>query len=176
MSMYDRQAQEFVEKTGLAIDKVYQGHRKYFPEDQEQRAVFNITFTKGQQSFEFEFGQSIQDSYKMLDVRKSTIGRLRPISPNDYRLKGYKEATALGGGDIQGILTLKPQKTPPSDYAILSTIEKHDPETFEDFCSNYDYNTDSRKAMDVYLKVQKQWSQISRVFTPEELEKLREIN
>ena len=52
----------------------------------------------------------------------------------------------------------------PSAYDILACITKNDPGTFEDFCSEFGYDTDSRKAEKVYKAVVREWKGISRVF------------
>ena len=66
--------------------------------------------------------------------------------------------------------------TPPTDYDILTSITKYDPNTFEDFCAEYGYNNDSRTAEKVYLDVRNDWRNVSSFFTESELELLREIN
>lgn len=48
-------------------------------------------------------------------------------------------------------------------------------DTFEDFCSNLGYDEDSRKAHDTYLACQKLGTQLRKVFTREQIEKLREL-
>lgn len=178
---YDKQAQEFIDKTGLVIDKTYKGHRKYFDGDTNQRAVFNITFTRKDCSFSFEFGNSIQDSYLVVNLqfndgktaKERHLGR--KMTPQDHRIRGFKEDLVNGGGYDNGYRDIRQDKTPPSNYDILSCIEKNNPGTFEDFCDNYDCNTDSRKDMDLYFKVQKEWSNISRLFTDDELMELQKI-
>ena len=64
----------------------------------------------------------------------------------------------------------------PRAYDMLACIEKNDPGTFEDFCGDFGYDSDSRKAFDVYLAVQDEARKVSRFFTAEEMEELREIN
>jgi hypothetical protein len=54
-------------------------------------------------------------------------------------------------------------------------LTKSDPETFEDFCDNFGYDTDSRKAEKVYRAVVREFEGMSRLFTEEELEQLQEI-
>lgn len=62
----------------------------------------------------------------------------------------------------------------PTNYDILATLEKYDPYTFEDFCLNFGYNEDSRKALEIYLSVQKQYNDVIRLFSDvmEELQKI----
>lgn len=67
----------------------------------------------------------------------------------------------------------------PTLYDILTSLTKYDPETFEDFCSNYGYDQDSRKAEKTYKAVCKEWNAVSRLFadlTELQWDELREIN
>lgn len=63
----------------------------------------------------------------------------------------------------------------PTAYDILTCITKYNPGTFEDFCAEYGYDTDSRKAEKIYKEVVNEWEGINAVFTSEDLEKLQEI-
>ena len=66
--------------------------------------------------------------------------------------------------------------TPPTNYDILATLTKYDPESFENFCNEFDYEEDSRKAMKIYKAVKKEWEKVSSLFTNVELDALRDIN
>jgi len=63
----------------------------------------------------------------------------------------------------------------PTAYGVLATIEKNDPGDFAEFCSNYGYDEDSKKAHKTYKAVVKQWEKAERFFTPEEIEELYDI-
>lgn len=60
----------------------------------------------------------------------------------------------------------------PTLYDVLACLTKYDPETFEDFCANYGYDEDSRKAEKTYKAVLKEFNNMNRLFTSEELELL----
>lgn len=62
------------------------------------------------------------------------------------------------------------QNTPPSAYSIFCAMTKYDPGTFEDFCGDFGYDTDSRSAERTYNSVCKEYEAMSRLFTPEQLE------
>lgn len=170
---YDKQAADFMEKTGLQITKQYAGHRPYFDDEKEFRAVWVITMTLRGRSYSFNFGQSIVDSYTCKDSRYMYQKSNVPIQKVS-NVRGYKEALERGGGEFQ-LYKLVQSQTPPTDYDILASIEKNDPGTFDDFCSNYGYDTDSRKAEKVYFAVQKQASEVRMLFSGSELEALAEI-
>ena len=63
----------------------------------------------------------------------------------------------------------------PSAYSVLACLEKYEYIDFNDFCSNFGYDTDSRKAEKTYKAVKKEYEKLCKIFTEEEIEKLREI-
>lgn len=66
--------------------------------------------------------------------------------------------------------------TPPDEYDIIACITKNDPGSFEDFCSEFGYDTDSRSAERTYKAVKREWGKVIRVFGEGEcLDDLREI-
>lgn len=65
--------------------------------------------------------------------------------------------------------------TAPTAYDVLSCLTKYPVYSFEDFCDDYGYDTDSRKAYKTYKAVLREWKNIELLFDSEELELLREI-
>lgn len=63
----------------------------------------------------------------------------------------------------------------PTVYDVLSCLTKYDCGTFECFCNEFGYSDDSRKAFALYQGCVKEYEDLSRIFTEEQLEKLREI-
>ena len=45
----------------------------------------------------------------------------------------------------QSINSSRYPKIKPSVYDIFACLQKYDPETFEDFCAEFGYDTDSKK-------------------------------
>lgn len=66
------------------------------------------------------------------------------------------------------------EDTPPTMYDILSCLTKYNPETFEDFCGEYGYNTDSINALNTYKAVKREFNGVNRLFN-DVLEELQEI-
>ena len=60
----------------------------------------------------------------------------------------------------------------PTLYDVLTCLTKYDPETFEDFCANYGYDNDSRKAEKTYKAVLREFNNMQRLFSVEELDLL----
>ena len=67
------------------------------------------------------------------------------------------------------------KRTKPSSYDILACLTTYDPDTFENFCSEFDYDTDSKKAEKTYNAVLDEWKNIQALFTDKEIEQLAEI-
>lgn len=64
----------------------------------------------------------------------------------------------------------------PSAYDLLASIVKYPPGTFENFCSDYGYDTDSRKAYKIYNTVLDQWKDVESFMSGQEISELESIN
>lgn len=62
----------------------------------------------------------------------------------------------------------------PTMYDVLTVLTKGDPGTFEDFCSEYGYDEDSRKAERTYDGVKEEWANVENIFSdiPDELQEI----
>ncbi len=65
----------------------------------------------------------------------------------------------------------------PTAYDVLAcaSADSNDPGTFEDFCGEFGYDTDSRKAEGIYKRVKKFADRLNAFFSEAELEELQEI-
>lgn len=133
-SDYEAQAQAWATKWGVVMTCTFAGHRRYFADDKDTRDTYSITLRRGNRSMTFDYGASLNGSRACAD------------SDGPYwreRLQKHK-----------GPLPFR--RSAPSHYDVLTCIEKYEPGTFEQWCGELGYDTDSRKALDTYLAVQKQ--------------------
>lgn len=63
----------------------------------------------------------------------------------------------------------------PNAYDVLACLTKYDPDSFEEFCHEFGYDTDSRKAEKIYKAVCKEWNSVNRLFS-DVLNELQDIN
>lgn len=118
-----------------------------------------VTFTRGSKSFTIPFWDSYNDA------------ELRWMAS-----KGWEFVRSNHGFKLnQGLKILKLTDLKPSSYDVLACLTKYDPGTFEDFASEFGYNTDSRKALALYLSIQEEFTQVRSFFSSTELETLQEI-
>ena len=66
--------------------------------------------------------------------------------------------------------------THPTAYDVIASLTKYEVYDFETFCGDYGYDIDSRKAYKTYKAVLKEWKNVERLFTPEQIEQLQEIS
>ena len=178
MNKYEQQAAEFLQNTNTKLSVEFSHHGKHFADDKSTRDVYTCTLSRGKRSYTFNFGQSIVNSgfYYTIGKQKFTIDRkyLQPEFKKNliFHIKKESGFTFLNNGESDVIHYPKA----PTAYDILACLTKYDPGTFEDFCSEFGCDTDSRNAERTYKAVVKEWEAVNRLFTDEEIEELTEIN
>lgn len=153
MNEYIKQATDFLQKTHAKMKIEYVGlavNKEW--KEKEKRCLYEITLTSPRGSMTFDFWDSIRNT------------KIRTMPFDSYNVQANKELAA------------KKKAAVPSVYDVLACLQKCDPGTFKDFCSDYGYDEDSRAAERIYFAVQKEYTQLARLFTPEQMEELTEIN
>lgn len=68
------------------------------------------------------------------------------------------------------------ENTKPTIYDVIACLEWYDIYDFESFCWDFGYDTDSRKALEIYLECEKQQKELFALIPEEEIkEKIRDI-
>jgi len=149
---YEKQANDFLEKNGVTFKAELLGYFPHFDDDKESRDVYQITLTRGDKVYSFRFGQSIACS--------ATKEKQDKLKSEYYNIKDrYKIRESIKA---------------PTAYDVLTAVQKYDVGTFSDFCSEFGYDSDSRKAEKIYFAVQEEYGNINRLFS-DVLEELQDI-
>lgn len=163
VSDYEQQAIDFLESTGTTLDVVFLYTGPYF-DDKESRDVYQFTLKNKRGIYSAKFGDSIHNS----EIRAFVMNE-----HNQWDIERNPKARKLGIKNRSDFS--KARRAKPSAYDILACLDTYDG-SFKDFCNEFGYDTDSRKAEKVYFAVQEQTDGLRRIFTPEQLEQLQEIN
>lgn len=174
---YQKQAEDFLKKTGSKLEVEFLRNGKYFSTDKENRDIYKCTLSRGTRSYTFEFGQSLVNSgfYYTMGRQKINIDRkyLQPEHSKNLIHHVRKDSSYAfmnnGGSDVIHY------PTKPTAYDILACLQKYDVGSFEDFCSDFGYDSDSRNAEKIYISVVNEYTQLCILFTDSEMEEMQEI-
>lgn len=174
-SKYSEAAELVAKEFGIKMTAEFVANKKHFDDDEEDRDVYSITLCVGSRSYKFKFGQSLNDSgfYVLQGKRKTYLDRTKIKTRQD----AIMHINALAGQGFVFDANIDTIHFPvvPTMYDILTCLTKYDPDSFENFCSEYGYDTDSRKAEKTYNAVCDEWLNVSRLFSDEQLEVLQLI-
>lgn len=176
ISNYEQQALDFLTKTNTEFIVKFVKHGKHFENDKYDRDIYNITLKRGNRKFSFNFGQSLKRSgeYQVAEhLRnklwcKQTTGGKICINKEEY-----KKLLWLTG--IEKDILKNPNYSAPTAYDVLACLTKCDPGTLEDFCDEFGYDLDSKKAEMVYNAVKDEYNNLCMLFSDEEIAQLIEI-
>ena len=123
---YEKQALDFLTKTGCKMTITFKETRKYFPDDKEARDVYDVEIRRGSRKWKFEFGNSITDSEFV-----AVYGKSRYKIPSEMRTKSNQEITwyvkcnlLSDFGTVKADHIKRP--VPPSEYSVLACLTKYD--------------------------------------------------
>ncbi len=182
---YNKQATDFLEKTGAKIELRFNKLGKHFDDDKTDRNIWEFRIVRGNRVYQSMFGDSINNTEKMfnkyfrfknynytLQCLNMPLNDLRfeDIGAYSHRIK-YEKAIkeqqnwGLAGTDDR-----------PNAYDILAYMQKYEPaDNIDDFAEEFSYTKPSQ-AIKVYEAVKKEWQAIKELFTDDEIAELQEIN
>ena len=172
MTEYEEQAQEFLDKTGSTIKATFKGTTDKFIEGLTND-VYKVTLARGDRKYIFDFTQSHADSgFKLLNTNTKKQVKYTWMKKEEFinlrELKRVKMFLVRELGTLAGFKIIEPET--PNAYDILSGVQKYDVGTFEDFCSDYGYDDDSRKAEITYKAVLDEYNNLKMLYSDSELE------
>ncbi len=171
MDNYQEQAEKFLKDTETKFSVKFIKYDVYFENDKDSRDIYEITLQRGERKFVFKFGQSINASGRFWKYGNNQKGVSNGFLPKNC--KTYHKPH-----DIDGYASWdkNPNYAEPKPYDVLACLTKHEVGSFEDFCSDFDYVTDSRTAEKTYKAVLNEWNNVKMLYTDKEIEALQEIN
>lgn len=169
---YVEQALNFCQQNKIYIHSRFLGCAPHFPSDTVSRNRYSVTFyhvpeLKGFIAFEKWLVNAFNHGLGWSDYCNFVLSEFDHFAKNNPNAPTFK----IVFGD--SIANTETKKT-PTFYDYLASLTHYDPETFTEFCSEYGYDEDSRKALETYLNVQKEWLGVRKVFG-HCLDELREI-
>ncbi len=180
---YDEAASLFITSTNTELTIVHDRVGKHFEDDKDERDIYTVTMKRNGRSISFKFGAAIVDRehWTVKDVYTTyggnpTVNKVKAFG-GLYNYYDKKEAVQMSLRVNSNLGTAKhhPRKEPKA-YSILSCLTKYHPDTFENFCSEFGYDTDSKKAEKTYYAVLKEFADLSSLYSSEELEAMSRIN
>lgn len=169
MNEYLEQAKNLLNKANAKCEILYGGiSRNENWKEKEKRNWYDVTITTPRGKMTFTFWDSIHNTeistmtFEEYAKKKLKYNRVEDMSYGE-KVKAKNDLARLKADAV------------PNEYDVLACLEKYDPGTFEDFCSELGYNEDSRTAERIYIAVIKEYKDLIRIFTEEQMEELREI-
>lgn len=157
---YDEQAAKFLLDTGsgFMIEYVDEACPRWEHDDKHIHGNhYKFTLTNGARSYTGDFWNSYADALK---------GGIKLAKLEDLgHIFKYHEMKA----------TEKSHAVKPSVYDVLTSLQSYVPESFDDFCSNFGYDTDSRRAEATYQAVKEQVTALQTLFSDDEMQMLADI-
>ena len=180
MCEYLKQAEDFLSKTNSTLEIKFLETGKHFQNDKEERDIYEFTLTRGRRIYKGTFGNSFRDSgiklngHVVMTTEAAIDKKLLDTDNNTFRLFSLTRFDWALGYTVSYREIELPKM--PNAYDILSCLTKHDVGLFEDFCSEFGYDVDSRSAEKIYKAVVKEYEGLSMLYSDEELEEMSEIS
>lgn len=185
MDNYEKQAQDFLNQTQTTFKAEFIKYDFHFDGDKEKRDIYKITLQRGTRKMVFNFGQSINDSKEWLirtDLETKRQFKLKlsdfidrfTVTDEAIYKKLRNSALNLYGKEIFKNEIVRAKK--PTPYDILASLQNYEVGSFENFCDEFGYNIDSKKAEKTYNAVLKEWQDVQKLWSDEEIALLQEIS
>ena len=171
---YNKQANEFLTSTNTELNVEFLKNDYHFAGDKDKRDIYKVTIKRGQRKFSFDFGNSIANSGKYKGHKHLCLNNFGKYLFTEDEIKEIrkKDIFSIKYNEIK----LNPDFKEPTAYDVLACLTKYDVGTFEDFCSEFGYDEDSKTADKIYTTVCREFDNVCKIWTDVEIELLQEIN
>lgn len=165
---YTKQAEKFLQDANATMKIELQGRAiNTMWKEKQLRNLYAVTITTPRGSYTFDFWDSLYNT------------ELTQMTVQEYARKNlrrrWEDMTYSEKNKASAELAQKQKEARPNCYDVLACLTKYDPGTFEDFCAEYGYDEDSRTAERIYIAVQNEFANLKRIFDPEQLKAMQEI-
>lgn len=177
MNQYEKQAYDFLIKTGTKITKQFDRYDFHFDGDKDKRNIWTITLSNRHHTYIFKFGDSIANSsidwssywipaYQVKILNSKWIINLTTLMYSKVELENWYKIMEIAK---------RHKQVEPSDYSVLTCLTQLYSTDFEDFCSDYGYDIDSMKAKKIFDACMVEDQNLRKLFDRSELKRLADI-
>ena len=159
----DQKVAEFLKGTGVSYNVSFQDTKK---DNNWVRDQFLVTFEKGKDCYTFDFFTGIGNR---LEADKTNSKPLQELLGKDRA----SDVLSKIGGDWSKVYAVAPTQASVL-YCLLSDAQLAD-QNFDDFCSEFGYDPDSRKDFKIYESCCETLQKIRKLFTYDQRRQLEEI-
>lgn len=174
-SQYDEACRLVAKTFSLEFKTEFLENNYHFSRDKDKRDIYNITLKRGSRNYTFKFGQSIGKS----GFYAKQGSRITQIDSKFLDLKNtdlYYRVRQISGIPFNSNCDKIFKPTAPTLYDVLACLQKYEVGTFQNFCDDFGYDSDSRTALKTYKAVVKEYDRMCSLFTDEELEVLQVVS
>lgn len=166
MNDYQTQAKQFLADCNATMEIKYLCKTNPIWDEKLHNCYwFTITTPKGKYSGKFY--DSLHNT-EISDMSLEDYGR-------KYHKRNPMDATFYEKDKWRKELCKLKAEAIPNEYDVLACLEKYSYDSFSDFCAEFGYSTDSISARETFLACGEEYAGLRRIFTEEQMEKMREI-
>lgn len=189
MTDYEQTAADFLAQHGIEFSAVYvddacppwgckehkEQRRGLLPCGGTHGGHYTITLSRHGSRLDFPFWNSYADEYGPADeVAVKLFGPRHCIDHADHwgnKPGKVRRCLPRRYGTSDRVMAI-----PPGPYSVLACLDSYCPATFDDFCAEYGFDSDSRRAFRSWEATRDLWLRQRAFFTDAELTELAEIN
>lgn len=156
---------KFLKEANATCEIVYGGiARNDLWKEKDKRNWYDVTITTPYGSMQYMFWDSIHNTEILMMGLDDYVKKNLKRNPLDIT---YFEKTKA----LKQLAGLK-EKAVPTAYDVICCLTMYDVGTFEEFCSDYGYDEDSRRAEKIYIACIKEYKDLTRIFSEDQLAEL----
>lgn len=167
---YELKADDFLTTTKTSFKISYLKYDTYFYEDREKRFVFNFELSRNNRKYSGTFGGCLNS------VKEATEHLPCYCRNKEYRYTCKNDMLQISCLNCHRSFRCSEKTILPSAYDVLACLTKYEVGSFENFCSEFGCDTDSRKAEKIYNAVAKEYMGLCSLYNDEEMVLLQEIS